>query len=93
MENEVKLVIGYRLHVQRLSSGEHKVNAYPTSGSGLQKTFSSWQDFRSAFSKYMDDSESESLNLALADASYGIDAFKSLRPVPRTELDILGFSD
>ena len=91
MENEVKLVMGYRLHVQRLSSGEHKVNAYPTSGDIRNKTYSSWQEFRSAFSKYMDDSESEWLNSALANAPCGIDVFKSRMPVDHAVLDSLGF--
>jgi len=92
MENEVNLVMEYGLHVQRLSSGEHKVNAYPTSGEDVRhRTYSSWQDFRSAFSKYMDDSESEWLNSALANASCGIDVFENRRLVHRAVLDSLGF--
>jgi hypothetical protein len=91
MENEANLVMAYRLSVQRLSSGEHKVTAYPTSGDVLHKTYSSWQDFRSAFSKYMDDSESKWLNSALSNATYGIDVFKSRRCVDRAVLDSVGF--
>jgi hypothetical protein len=91
VENEVNFVMEYRLHVQRLSSGEHKVNAYPTSGDVLHKTYSSWQDFSSAFSKYMDASESSWLKSELAKASCGIDVFKSRMSVHRAVLDSLGF--
>jgi len=84
-------MMAYRLHVQRLSSGEHKVNAYPESGDVLHKTYSSWQDFKSAFSKYMEEPESEWLNSELAKGSHGIDVFESRRSVDRAVLDGLGF--
>lgn len=83
----------YRIHCQRLSTGEHMLTAYPTSGNdALHKTFSSWQDFRSAFSKYIDRSEIERLNSALANASFGIDIFEDRRQVEAAVLDSLGFT-
>jgi hypothetical protein len=80
-----------RLNVQRLSSGEHKVNAYPTSGDVRYKTYSSWQDFRCAFWKYMDDPESKRLNAALDKTPCGIDVFESRASVSSAVLDSLGF--
>jgi hypothetical protein len=82
----------YILHVQRLSTGEHRVNAYPTSGNtAVHCTYLSWHDFRSAFSRYMNDSEAEWLNSMLANATYGVDVFKDRRAVTSDVLDELGF--
>lgn len=83
----------YTLHVQRLSSGEHKVNAYPASGSAeaIHHTYSSWEEFKTAFSKYMDESETEWLDSILAKSSFGVDVFRSRRVVTSSVLADLGF--
>lgn len=91
MENEAKLLMEYMLHVQRLSSAEHRVNAYPTSGDIRCKTYSSWQDFKSVFSKYIDGSQLDRLNSALDNAPFGTDVFESRMSVRREVLDSLEF--
>jgi hypothetical protein len=91
MENEAKLQMEYILHVQRLSSAERRVNAYPTSGDVRRKTYSSWQDFTSVFSKYMDGPQLDRLNSALANAPCGTEVFESRTCVRREVLDSLGF--
>jgi hypothetical protein len=82
----------YTLHVQRLSTGEHRVNAYPTSGNtAIYYTYPSWRDFKSAFSKYLSDPEAEWLDSTLANATYAVDVFQDCRAVTRDVLDELGF--
>jgi hypothetical protein len=82
----------YSLTVQRLSSGEHRVSAFPTTDTTdvLHHSYSSWDEFKSAFSKYIDEAEAEWLNKTLSESSFGVDVFKSRGLVTYAVLHDLG---
>ena len=83
----------YWLRIQRLSTGEHMVSAYPATGTLdiLHHTYSSWGQFKATFSKWVDEAEMEALDSTLSKSSFGVDVYKDRRVVTRSILDDLGF--